>query len=72
MFKGETLKDRGEKMKLSELPDELFKKISYEERDLELPVKEVVVTVLLERKEVLVIHKWKYSSKKDTPDLGKI
>ena len=50
-------------MKLSQLPDNLFKIISNEEKDLELEVKSAVIQVVVQRGEELIIHKWQYSPK---------
>ncbi len=54
-------------MKLSQLPDNLFKIISHEEKDLELEVKGAVIQVTLQRGEEIVIHKWEYSPKPKEP-----
>ena len=51
-------------MKLSELPDELFRQISREEHDLELPVLVIKASVLLKRGNELIIHNWEYKAKK--------
>ena len=50
-------------MKLSQLPDSLFKIISHEEKDLELEVKSAAVQVVVQRGEEVIIHKWEYSPK---------
>lgn len=50
-------------MKLSQFPDSLFRIISREERDLELPVEIATVSVKLKRGEEIVIHNWEYTSK---------
>ena len=50
-------------MKLSELPDSLFKIVSKEEADLELPVKTATISVVLKRGEEIVIHNWEYTEK---------
>jgi len=50
-------------MKLSELPDSLFKIVSKEELDLDLPVKTATISVVLKRGEEIVIHNWEYTEK---------
>ena len=50
-------------MKLSQLPDRLFRIISREEHDLELPVEIATVSVKLKRGAEIVIHNWEYTSK---------
>ena len=50
-------------MKLSELPDSIFKIVSKEELDLDLPVKTATISVVLKRGEEIVIHNWEYTEK---------
>ena len=50
------------KMKLSQLPDRLFRIISREEHDLELLVEIATVSVKLKRGGEIVIHNWEYTS----------
>ncbi|MDP2941977.1 MAG: hypothetical protein Q8O36_00465 [Candidatus Omnitrophota bacterium] len=50
-------------MKLSEFSDNLFRQISREEKDLELPVAKAFVTVRCHRGQEIVIHEWEYTNK---------
>ena len=49
-------------MKLSEFSDSLFRQISKEERDLELPVVKAFVTLRCNRGKQIVIHEWEYTN----------
>ena len=50
-------------MKLSEFPDQLFRMLSREESDLELPVINATICIGLKRGENIIMHQWEYKSK---------
>jgi len=50
-------------MKLSEFSDNLFRQISIEEKDLELPVARAFVVVRCQRGQEIVLHEWEYTNK---------
>ena len=50
-------------MKLSELPDGIWKQISKEESDLECVVKKVVLETQHIKNGNLVVNNWEYNSK---------
>ena len=53
-------------MKLSDFATDLYKIISYEEQDLELPFSSATVTIIAKRGTEIVIHKWTYTHKGTT------
>ena len=50
-------------MKLSKLADGLFRQISREEHDLELPIVSLRANVRLKRGKEIIIHDWEYKAK---------
>jgi len=50
-------------MKLSDFADSLYKIISKEEIDLELPVQKASVKISLQRGKEIVLHNWEFKRK---------
>ena len=61
---------KGHKMKLSQFPDQLFRIISKEEIELELPVSKATIRITLRKGKEIILHEWEYEAgKKDLAPL---
>lgn len=50
-------------MKLSEFTETLWRMISKEEKDLELPISNATINIACKRGDKIVFHSWEYNAK---------